>query len=113
MVKTNFPQMQLKYVNIEWSKYHGDYLIYFKDKDSENYSYVIGPKYFPVIIGQGLFAIEEHIEKIIKNINFQKILLDIYLKIGKCFLCYRKFLKNEILKIKNKRHSKICLKKFF
>lgn len=53
MVKTNFPQMQLKYVNIEWSKYHGDYLIYFKDKDSENYSYVIGPKYFPVIIGQG------------------------------------------------------------
>lgn len=58
-MKYNFPEMNLEYVNIEWSKYHGDYIIYFKDKNEQNYSCVIGPKYFPVDIGQGIFAIEE------------------------------------------------------
>lgn len=58
-MKINFPQMHLNYVSIEWSKYHDAYIIHFKDKDSQNYSCTIGPKYFPVIIGQGLFSIEE------------------------------------------------------
>ena len=58
-MKTNFPKMQLEYANIEWNKYFGDYIITFKDKDDQSYGCVIGPKYFPVSIGQGIFAIEE------------------------------------------------------
>ena len=58
-MKNNFPKMQLEYVNIEWSKYHGDYIITFKDKDNQSYGCAIGPKYFPVSIGQGIFNIEE------------------------------------------------------
>lgn len=59
----NFPQMELKYDKIEWSPYHASYIINFKDKDNQIYSCVIGPKYFPVNLGQGLFAIEETYEK--------------------------------------------------
>ena len=58
-MQNNYPEMQLEYVNIEWSKYHEDYLITFKDKNNQNYSCVIGPKYFPVSIEQGLLTIEE------------------------------------------------------
>lgn len=55
----NFPEMQLEYVNIEWNKYYGDYLITYKDKNNQKYSCVIGPKYLPISIGQGLFAIQQ------------------------------------------------------
>lgn len=55
----NFPEMQLEYVDIEWNKYYGDYIITFKDKENQNYGCVIGPKYFPVNLGQGIFTIEE------------------------------------------------------
>ena len=55
----NFPEMRLNYDKIEWSPYHESYIINFKDKDNQIYSCVIGPKYFPVNLGQGLFAIEE------------------------------------------------------
>ena len=58
-MKSNFPEMELKYVNIEWNKYYGDYTITFKDKNNQSYSCVIGPKYFPVSMGQGMYAIEE------------------------------------------------------
>lgn len=58
-MKENFPEMQLDYVDIEWNKYYGDYIITFKDKENQNYSCIIGPKYFPISIGQGIFAIEE------------------------------------------------------
>ena len=58
-MNVNFPKMHLKYVNIEWSKYHGAYIIQFKDKKEQIYGCVIGPKYFPVSIGQGIFAIQE------------------------------------------------------
>ena len=58
-MKVYFPKMSLKCTNVEWSKYHDDYIIYFIDKDGEIYSCTIGPKYFPVILGQGLFSIEE------------------------------------------------------
>jgi len=54
-----FPDMQLEYINIEWNKYYGDYTITFKDKESNNYGCVIGPKYFPINLGQGLSDIEE------------------------------------------------------
>ncbi len=58
-MKVNFPGMQLKYVSLEWSKYHENYIITFKDRNNQTYGCVIGPKYFPVSIGQGIFAIEE------------------------------------------------------
>lgn len=58
-MKDNFPDMQLEYINIEWNKAYGDYTIAFKDKDNNAYGCVIGPKYFPVNLGQGLSAIEE------------------------------------------------------
>lgn len=58
-MRVNFPRMQLKYNGIEWSPYHGAYIISFKDKDNQVYGCTIGPKYFPVNIGQGIFAIEE------------------------------------------------------
>ena len=58
-MKTHFPKMRLECTNVEWSKYHDDYILSFKDKDNNTYSCTIGPKYFPVILGQGLFSIEE------------------------------------------------------
>lgn len=57
-VNEHFPKMQLDYVGIEWADVYGDYLITFKDPDEKTYSCVIGPKYFPVSMGQGLFVIE-------------------------------------------------------
>lgn len=67
-MKDNFPEMQLKFVNIEWSKYHGDYIISFKNKEKASYSCVIGPKYFPINIGQGLNTIiETYQEKYASN----------------------------------------------
>lgn len=58
-MRHNFPEMQLECINIEWNKYYGDYVITFKDKENQNYSCVIGPKYLPISIGQGLFEIED------------------------------------------------------
>ena len=57
-VKEHFPKMQLECVEVEWAGVYGDYLITFKDLDEKTYSCVIGPKYFPISMGQGLFAIE-------------------------------------------------------
>jgi len=58
-MKKNFLEMKLEFVNIEWNKYYGDYIITFKDKDNQSYGCVIGPKFLPISIGQGRFAIEE------------------------------------------------------
>lgn len=58
-MKNNFPEMQLEFDGIEWNKYYGDYIISFKDKNNQTYSCVIGPKYFPISMGQGIFGIEE------------------------------------------------------
>ena len=54
----NFPEMKLEYMDIEWSKYHDNYIIKFEDKENQKYSCVIGPKYFPIAISQGLFEIQ-------------------------------------------------------
>lgn len=64
----NFPKMQLEYENIEWNKYYGDYIITFKDKENQNYGCVIGPKYLPISIGQGINLImDTYQEKYIQN----------------------------------------------
>ena len=58
-MKNNFPKMELEYISIEWNKYFGDYIITFKDNEEQSYGCVIGPKYFPISLRQGIFAIEE------------------------------------------------------
>ena len=58
-MKSNFPEMELEYVNVEWNKYYGYYIITFKDKNNQKYGCAIGPKYFPVNLGQGMYVIEE------------------------------------------------------
>ena len=58
-LKNHFPKMQLEYVNVEWASSFGDYIITFKDENNELHSFCIGPKYFPVNLGQGIFGFEE------------------------------------------------------
>ena len=53
-VKNNVSEKQLEYVNIEWNKFYGDYIITFKDNEGKIYSSVIGPKFFPISMGQGV-----------------------------------------------------------
>ena len=55
----NFPKMGLVYKNIEWSESHASYIIYFIDKEKEQHGIIIGPKYFPVQFGQGIFGLKE------------------------------------------------------
>ncbi|MBQ7410914.1 MAG: hypothetical protein IJW20_06000 [Clostridia bacterium] len=55
----HFPKMQLEYDNIEWNEYFGDYIITFKDKENKTHGCVIGPKYFPINMGQGMVEIRE------------------------------------------------------
>ena len=58
LVNHRFPEMQLECVNVEYADVYGDYLITFNGPNENTYSCVIGPKYFPVSMGQGLLAIE-------------------------------------------------------
>lgn len=62
-INKNFPKMKLEYVNVEWNKYYGDYVITFKSNDNKKYSFLIGPKYLPITAGQGIVAIEEEYDK--------------------------------------------------
>lgn len=57
-VNKHFPEMQLECIDVEYADVYGDYLITFKGTNDNTYSCVIGPKYFPVSLGQGLFSIE-------------------------------------------------------
>lgn len=58
-IKNNFSQAQLEYSNIIWDSYLGEYVIEFKDKNNETYSFTIGPKYFPINFGQRIIEFEE------------------------------------------------------
>ena len=69
----NFPEMQLEYENIEWNKYYGDYIITFKDKEKQKYGCVIGPKYLPISIGQGLNSIMETYQEKYQNTNKESL----------------------------------------
>lgn len=55
----NFPKINMEYESIEWAPPYGDYIIKFKDNDNKTYGFCIGPKYFPIKIGQGIFGFEE------------------------------------------------------
>jgi len=57
-VNKHFPEMQLECVGVEYADVYGDYLITFKGTNENTSRCVIDSKYFPVYIGQGLFAME-------------------------------------------------------
>ena len=57
-VNQHFPEMQLEFTVAEWADVYGDYLVTFKSSFGDTYSCVIGPRFFPISLGQGLFAIE-------------------------------------------------------
>ncbi len=59
-VQKQFPEKDLQFEKIEWSKFHGDYVITFKDPLGASYSCLIGPCWFPYSLGQGIVAWEEH-----------------------------------------------------
>ena len=58
--QAHFPEMQLECTDVEWAAVYGAYLVALQDKDGNAFSCVIGPSLFPVILGQGLFAIEAY-----------------------------------------------------
>lgn len=58
-----FPKWQLEYENITWVKYFGDYSISFIDKNGNKRTCLIGPKYFPISLGQGMFGLREEYEE--------------------------------------------------
>lgn len=58
-LKKNFPKMQLEYVDIEWEASFGAYCIKFKDENNKIYGFTMSNKYFPINLGQGIFAFEE------------------------------------------------------
>ena len=62
--KIYYPKIQMQYENIEWAPSFGSYLIYFKDENNDLHGFCIGPKYFPINLGQGMFGFsEEYMEK--------------------------------------------------
>lgn len=54
-----YPKAEMKFEDIEWASVFNDYLIYFRDKENKRWGFTIGPRYFPVSLGQGLFGFEE------------------------------------------------------
>ena len=69
-LKKNFPKIQLEYVDIEWASSFGGYSIKFKDENGKTYGFIMNSKYFPIRLGQGMFAFEEEYrEKYIESDN--------------------------------------------
>lgn len=58
-LKKHFPKIQFVYDNIEWSSTFGGYFINFKDNNEKTYGFIMNDKYFPISVGQGIFAIHE------------------------------------------------------
>lgn len=88
--KKNFPKIQLEYENIEWAASFGDYIITFKDENNKQYKFIIGPKYFPVNLGQGMFSFEEQYrEKYgeqIENDNMKSQIKAVVVEVNKNYL---------------------------
>lgn len=57
--KNNFPKMELRFLSIEWSSKHEEYIIFFDDPTGESYSFTLGPKLLPIVVGQGESVIRE------------------------------------------------------
>ena len=48
-VKKYYPNEQLEYENIEWSKFHGKYIVCFRNQDNQTYTVEVGPRFFPIV----------------------------------------------------------------
>ncbi len=57
-VNKHFPEMKLECIGVGYASVLGDYLITFRSINDDTYTCVIGPKFFPVQMGQGLFALK-------------------------------------------------------
>lgn len=68
-LKKNFPKMQFEYINIEWSSSFGGYSVSFKDEKGKTFGFIMNYKYFPIGIGQGIFAVEERYRVEYEGIN--------------------------------------------
>lgn len=58
-VQEHFSETNLKYKSIEWSPYHGDYIVTFRNPEGKTYSCVVYPRFFPICLGQGFATLEE------------------------------------------------------
>lgn len=59
-LRKNFPKKQYEYVGIEWTSSFGGYSIGFKDEKGNKVGFIMPNKYFPISVGQGIFALEEN-----------------------------------------------------
>lgn len=66
-VNKYFPEMKLELTHVEYADALGDYLVTFKGANENTYSCVIGPKYLPLYMGQGLFAVENDYKEYYKD----------------------------------------------
>ena len=58
-LKKNLPKKQYEYVSIEWASVFDGYIIKFKDENGNGIGFIMNDKYFPISVGQGIFAVEE------------------------------------------------------
>lgn len=58
-IQDRFPSMKLQFESVEWSKFHGDYIITLRDKQEDLYSVVVSPKILPIFPGQGTLSLED------------------------------------------------------
>lgn len=66
-VHLHYPEMNLSVDRVEWNQYYGDYVIYFATEDGKFFSCAIGPRFFPISIGQGINELNDDY-----HANYQK-----------------------------------------
>ncbi len=59
-LKTNFPKKQFEYTGIEWVSAFDGYGIKFIDEKGKDVGFIMNNKYFPIFVGQGMYAIEQN-----------------------------------------------------
>lgn len=58
-LKSHFPKKQFEFIDVEWSSSFVGHSIRFKDEKNEIVGFIMNNKYFPIDVGQGIFALEE------------------------------------------------------
>lgn len=56
-MNTNYSEMKLEFIDVEWDDDYESYAVKFKDKESKTYRCLISPEYFPISLGQGIYEI--------------------------------------------------------
>ena len=49
-VNIKYSDRDFQYQHIEFESHFGDYFVSYKDKNGENISFIVTPKFFPVIV---------------------------------------------------------------